>query len=104
MHSYSKNNPAGMGCNAPASTPTHHRTMKAILTLREFGEKVKVVSIPNPRANNDLEFWIEDPSIPGHKNRIFCQVGEETKRYSPVEITDDTPTCKSGNPWKPIKR
>ena len=79
MHSYSKNNPAGMGCNAPASTPTHHRTMKAILTLREFGEKVKVVSIPNPRANNDLEFWIEDPSIPGHKIDFFVKLAKKPR-------------------------
>ena len=78
IYSYSKNNPAGMGCNAPASTPTHHRTMKAIFTLPD-GTKVNVVSIPNPRTNNDLEFWIEDPSIPGHKIEFFVKLAKKPR-------------------------
>ena len=84
IHSDSKRNLAGMGRNAPASIPAHHQTMKAIFTLAD-GTKVNVVSIHNPRATNALEFWIEDPTLPGNQHRIFCPVGEEAERYSPIE-------------------
>ena len=77
--------------------------MKAIFTLAD-GTKVPVVSIHNPRATNDLEFWIEDPTLPGNQHRIFCPVGEEAERYSPVEITDYTPTYDWKKHWESIKR
>ena len=94
IHSYSKHNPAGVGCNAPASIPTHHRTMKAILTLHIFGEKVKVVSVRDPLGigDNGFEYWVEEqPLYSGGIKRVFGIVGNTTRNYD-VEITDDTPT------------
>ena len=65
--------------------------MKAILTLHDLGEKVKVVSVPNTFVKDGLECWEEEPPCQGCTKRLFGTV-DMNHDYYDVEITDDTPT------------